>query len=243
MAAGVVNAGPGAHAQSQAPTWTFSASTYGWFSASDVSVATPRGTVETSQSAIDALRDLDLAVMGSFEARRGRWGFIGNLFYTDLTSSQTTPFGAFFSRADVRSRLLTASGHALYRVVTAPNLSLDLGAGVRAVASDIETRLVPGAAPNSLAFGESDEWVDPVVAARAILQIDERWFATTFADVGGFVSDKSASAQVFVSLGYRFNESWSTQLGYRYLRLEREVGSGDSTTELSGPLAGVSYRF
>jgi hypothetical protein len=226
-----------------AQDWRFAVSPYLWFPGTDVSVATPQGDVDASISVGDALSDLDFALMGTFEAQSWPWSLIGDLVYTDLTVREPTPFGVLFSRADVRTRLGTLTGYALYRAYDDGALALDVGAGLRAVFLDIDTRLRPAAAPDEVRSRERDEYVDPLLAARAIYQFDPNWFATASADIGGFASRRTATAQAFVSVGYRFDAAWSTQLGYRYLRLERESGSTDTTTELSGPVLGLTYRF
>jgi hypothetical protein len=48
---------------------------------------------------------------------------------------------------------------------------------------------------------------------------------------------------VFASVGYRFNPRWSTQVGWRYMDIQKDIGGLDTTLDLSGPLIGVSARF
>jgi hypothetical protein len=48
---------------------------------------------------------------------------------------------------------------------------------------------------------------------------------------------------VFASVGYRFNPRWSTQVGWRYMEIQKDIGDLDTTLDLSGPLIGVSARF
>ena len=45
------------------------------------------------------------------------------------------------------------------------------------------------------------------------------------------------------SVGYRFNERWSTQVGWRYMDVQKDIGGLDTSLGLSGPLIGVSARF
>ena len=46
--------------------------------------------------------------------------------------------------------------------------------------------------------------------------------------------------QAFASVGYKFNDRWSTQPGYRYMSIEKEIGGADTSIELDVPLLGVT---
>jgi hypothetical protein len=57
-------------------------------------VDTAWGTVGVDKSSSDLLSRLDIAFMGAFEARNGRWGLIADLFYANLS-----PFRAVVGEA------------------------------------------------------------------------------------------------------------------------------------------------
>ena len=235
----VLLAGPAA---AQSSEWTFAGSLYGWLPGMDVSVDTPQGTVDSSLSGSDALSDLDMAFMGTFEAQRGKWSFIGDLLYTDLSSSQDTPFGLAFSSAEVKTKMAAFSGYAAYRVFQSPQVALDLAGGFRWFGLDIDTSLKAGQLPEE-SSSQSADWVDPLIAARVIVPFNDKWFGTAFADAGGFLNNSSSTWQAFASVGYKFNERWSTQLGYRYMAIEKEINGQNTTVDLYGPLIGVTARF
>ena len=56
-------------------------------------------------------------------------------------------------------------------------------------------------------------------------------------------SSDTSTWQAFGSVGYRFNERWSTQVGWRYMDVQKDVGDLDMSLGLSGPLIGVTARF
>ena len=95
---GVVLATP---ALAQDSGWSFALSPYAWTPGITSSVETAWGKIEVDKSIGDVLSDLDLAFMGAFEARNGRWGLIADLFYADLSESHATPLGALFSRVRI----------------------------------------------------------------------------------------------------------------------------------------------
>lgn len=222
--------------------WEFAATMYVWGSGIKSSVGTSRGPIESETDFGDVLDDLDMALMGSFEARRGPWGFVGDLMYTDLSSTEATPFGVLFSAADVDTTTTTFSGYALYRAVDKPTGTLDVGAGVRANSLDIDVTLQPGTLPLE-AFSVDDTWVDPIVAMRAKVPLSDRWFATAFVDVGGFGIDSDLTWQVLGTVGYDINDRWSVRMGYRHMSTERTIGGRDVQLELSGPIIGATAQW
>jgi opacity protein-like surface antigen len=229
---------------SQETGWSYSATVYGWFSGLDSSVDTPVGEVETKLDFSDVWDKLDMAFFGSFEARHGRWGFIGDLIYSDLGSKEDTPFGTLFKEAEVQTALTLFTGYAVYRVSDTPQAQVDIGGGLRGNHLSIDVDL-KGNLARDRSFSYSESWVDPVIAARVRVPFSERWFGAAFADLGGFgIGDSSdLTWQAFAGVGYRFNDTWSTQLGYRYLSIDKTLDGNDVELDLYGPLLGVTARF
>ena len=227
-------------AAAQDTSWTYSATFYGWFPGMTTSVETDAGTIESEVSASDSLSNLDMAFMGTFGAQKGRWGIVGDLLYIDLSDSTDTPLG-LFGNADVEVTATTFSGYALYRVTSEPAVVFDIGAGFRAFDLGVDLELTPGSLPGR-SQSVSDRWVDPLIAARLALPINEDWSLTGFADWGG-TGGGDETWQVFGSVKYAFNDRWSTQLGYRYMDISKEIEGRKVSVDLGGPLLAVSYSF
>lgn len=231
-----------ASAGEQDPGWEFAVSPYLWTPGINASVGTALGTVSVDMSTSDVLSKLDLAFMGALEARKGRWGLIADLFYADISQNSGTPLGLAFSRARVETQAKALSAYAAYRIQENDRVALDLLAGFRVSSLNVDLSLSPRLLPGlRLSVGET--WVDPVIGARTRVAITDKWFATAFADVGGFNVDSDLTWQVFGSLGYQINPRWSVLGGWRYFSAKKEMDGRDVTTDFSGPLIGVTAQF
>ncbi|AFL73397.1 hypothetical protein [Thiocystis violascens] len=235
----MVVAGPTA---AQNSGWSFTLSPYAWVPGIASSVETAWGRLDVDKSGGDVLSKLDLAFMGAFEARRGRWGLIADLFYADLSQRRDTPLGVLFSQARIAAEAKALSVYAAYRMHEDNQLAVDLLAGLRVNSLDLDVSLSPGRLSGQR-FGVGETWVDPLFGGRARLALADRWFATAFADIGGFDRGADLTWQVFASLGYQFNERWSAQGGWRHVAFEKTLDGRTVELDFSGPLFGVTARF
>lgn len=224
--------------------WHVTASTYGWFADTTSRVDTPFGAARTELSASDAVDSLEGALMGSIAASKGKWSVVGDLFYLDLSLKNDTPYGRLFSGVTTRTRLVSLATFGLYSFYQGERLALDAGLGARLVSSDLDVTF-EGVSRRDREFSVSDTWVDPLVAVRASVEMSERWRMVLWLDGGGFeIGDASKRTwQVASTLTYALNDKWSLSGGYRQIYLDRETDGGPYDLRLSGPLAGLSYRF
>lgn len=227
-------------AAAQDADWAYKATLYGWLPGMSTTVDTRFGTLESSSSASDALSDLDMVLMGTFAAQRGRWGFVGDLLYVDLSDSKDTPL-ALYGEGTVSVSATALSGYALYRVTTDPAINFDVGAGFRAFDLDVDVTLSPGVAAGA-SQSSGDNWIDPLIAARLEVPISDNAFLMGFADWGG-TGGGDETWQVYGAVGYAFNENWSTQVGYRYMDISKEIEGRDVSVDLGGPVIAISYSF
>ena len=66
----------------QLSDWSYSATIYLFTPDTEVSQETALGTVDGTLSFSDALKNLDLAFMGTFTATNGRWSLLADYNYT-----------------------------------------------------------------------------------------------------------------------------------------------------------------
>ncbi len=237
VALAVLGAGP---ALAQDAGWKYKATFYGWFPGIDSTVDTRFGTVESDVSSSDVLSNLDMAFMGTFAAQNGRWGFAGDLLYSDISPSQATPL-PFYGEITVDVKLTAISGYALYRVSQDLDVQVDLGVGLRYFDTTLDVALSPGLRP-AASQSVSGSWTDPLIAARLAIALNDDWFLAGFADWGGTGSGDE-TWQVYAGVGYNFNEHWSSQVGYRYMDISKNIDGNNVSLGMSGLVLAGTYSF
>ncbi|WP_245220589.1 MULTISPECIES: porin family protein [unclassified Ruegeria] len=224
----------------QQSDWSFSGTAYLFMAETDISLATPSGTIDGTLSFSDALENLDFAFMGSISASNGRWLLLADYNYTDLAFSNSTP-GPAFSSLDTSATTQFLSGYVGYQVYETPAISVALAGGFRWFSTETTFRLQPGVAAGR-SVTTDDNWTDPIVAARARVRISDKWSGTGFVDYGGFRSG-SETWQVLLTADYEINDRWLIRGGYRYISFDHEINGNDFRFDQSGPLLGATYRF
>lgn len=228
-------------AQDASDSWQFSATLYAWLPAVKTSLDTDLGSFDSKLSSSDAISGLEFAFMGTAAAQRDRWSLIGDLIYADISTSSSTPRGLLFSKGTADTELTAFSGYAAYRVAESEQVALDLAAGFRLFSLDLDVTL-KGDLAETRRFGGSETWVLPLIGARAIFPIAERWTGSVLADVGAVSSDET-TWQALARVDYAINDNWSAVLAYRYMDIQKQIRGNDASVELYGPILGVAYRF
>ncbi len=233
---------PGA-AMAQNADWSYKATIYLWVPGLSAEIETFNfGTVEVGpKGGSDLLESLDMAFMGTFAATHDKWTFAGDLMYASLSSTTPAPFGALYESATVSEDLSAFSGYALYRVYGNNGLNVDLGAGFRNFNLGLDVSVVGVALPDEN-FSIDDAWTDPLIAAKIAIPFNDRFSLQSFADYGG-TSDTGTTWQVYAGVEYAFSPAWSTQLGYRFMNISRDVKGRDVSLDLDGAVLAVSYTF
>ena len=223
--------------------WDMRATAYVWFPDTVARLSTPHGRVKAELPIKDALKHLDMGLMLAGVAEKGPWTMIGDLVYLNLGGGKQAPLGPLFSDAKARSRLGLLSGYALREVYADEHQSLDLGAGLRVVRSELRLTLHPGILPQQH-FRANETWVDPLVAMRYELKLSPDWDISLAADYGAAGGSSSKETwQAALIASYRINDSWSAMAGYRKLRIDQKAEGLPYRLEMAGPVIGVQYRF
>lgn len=224
--------------------WQIEVSSYLWLPESTSNVVTPFGTASSTLTVSDSLEALDFGVMGTLTARNAPWALVGDLFYLDLSMGEDTPLGLAFSSIDTEMKLFSGAGYGLYTISDMDRLTVEAGAGLRLMSSDLRLTLRGNGRPDIRA-DVSDTWYDPLLAMRLTSQLAENSNAVLWLDAGGFgigeASDETWQASAL--LNWQASEAWSISAGYRVLYVKRSSNGTPCDLRMSGPLFGATYRF
>ena len=239
---------PAQHAvaqQSEWPSddWHFKVTPYLWATAIDGDVGIGRlPAVEIDADFSDVLDELDFAFMGTAEARKGRWGVLFDGVYAKFSADADTP-GPLFGKGtvDFVQQLYSLAG--AYRLVEG-HAPIDVLGGLRYVYVKPDVGLTAGLLPARSASRTKD-WIDGFAGLRIQYSITDRWSLLGYADIGGGGSD--LTWQALGGVTYRISKTFEAQLGYRYLSIDYDEGSGSDRflydINMSGPYLSLGIYF
>lgn len=229
--------------------WSQELSLYGWLPSFGGTLTYDLPGNPDSPSDPDAegkssvLDNIDVVFMGSYELRKAKWSFLIDGIYlgmsdeqsvtVDLPLNKTLTVG---SEQDLSAWLV--SGYAGYNIMESSAGRLDVIAGVRYFALDLDIDLFLNNRDKT--FSPSSEFTDALVGIKGYINLSENWYVPYLFDIGA--GDADLTYQAEVSVGYRFN--WGNLLAtYRYIHYEADNGSLLKDFDMYGPKIGVSFNF
>ena len=220
--------------------WSFRLTPYIWLPtiSGGAQVDSGEPPVDIDASFLDVL---DFAFLIAGEARKDRWGILGEFIYLSLSESASTD-GVLYLGADAGLKGSMGSLFAAYRTYEGADSSIDILAGARAWWLDVEIDYQAGTLP-AQSVEKSSNWVDPVIGLRGQVMATDKIILTGLADIGGFGVGTDLQWEVLASVGYQFNQMVSASIGYRHLDIDLKDGSLVADVSLSGPYLSVSFDF
>ena len=159
-----------------------------------------------------------------------------------LQQGVPVPGEGAYSGGSSRVKTTEASAIGLITLAEGSSGRFELGGGLRAWWLNTEIRLDPGLLPGRT-VDQTTNWVDPVIAARASLRLNDRLSLTGYGDIGGFGVGSEFTWQVVATLDWRVSDWISASLGYRWIQIEYEDRRATINLDMSGPILGASFRF
>ena len=242
-----------ATADSNSDQWEYEALIYGWF-------AGIKGTAQTGAdvdvSFDDILDNLEMTIMGSFGARKGKWSLLADAMYMNIVQSdggsETIPTmdgDAEVTRrvdVDVDMKSWITNFGAGYNLVNNEKTALDLVGGVRYVWMDLDLKLDLAhegemlQTSRQVKVSDSDSILDGVIGLKGQYNINDKWFIPYYADIGAGESD--LTWQAMTGVGYRFK--WcDVLLTYRHLDYEFDSDFLMKDLTVSGVAMGAKFSF
>ena len=233
--------------------WEFQAAPYMWFLSMDGSVTVKGQKSDADLSFSDIWDELNIAGMVEFEGRKDRWGFFGDIIYANLGKDKNAQGIRIVPSVNV----LWATAGGFYRLGTwdltdrvknkPPAVTVDILAGARYTYLDVSLRIEDF--PNQK---KDKQWVDPIIGARTIFDLSERWTISLKGNIGGFGVGSDFTWGAFGLLGYRFplfskENNARVVAGYRAFSQDYTDGKGDNKFQwdeiMYGPVAGLVVQF
>ena len=202
--------------------WQFSAAVYLW--GADLGGKTNRGS-EVEVEFSDLLDNLEMALMGTFGARKNNWSLLTDVIYMDLAVDKTAdlfiPIGPALVPVttsvslDVEAWILHFAGG--YNLYSEGKSRLDLIGGARYLDLDQTMflslqSLGPG---QSRTISESLTSLDGIVGLMGNVALGERWFLPYYVDVGA--GESKFTWQAIAGIGYRAGRVVDLARVYRHL--------------------------
>ncbi len=222
--------------------WSFTAAPYFLAPSMNGDVAIKGLPIATSVNPGDIFDNLDFGFMFFFEASTDKWAVNLDLLYMDLSKKGVTPLTSRNAEIGMKQLAITVNG--LYRL----NPWLEVGLGGRINSLDASVNIAAGdyILPGR-DFSMNQTWFDPLIAARAMTQLNNKWRFGMFANIGGFGIGSDFAWEINPSVGYQFSKLFEIEIDYRWLGMDYETGTGTDYFKydmvISGPELGLLFHF
>ena len=225
--------------------WTFTAAAYLWGASLDGKSGVfglPPQDVDLSFG--DILEDLQFAVMGLAEARKGPFVLGMDLTYTKVSSTVDSPRGVVFNDISVDTTSWMVTGFGGYSIFDNDVARIDVIGGARYWSVNSEFELNSNLQQlNGRTAEEGADWVDPLVGAKLLVDVTPDLYISAWAMIGGFDIGSEQMWDVMAGAGYRFTDSFSVFGGYRAVSVDYSDGDFVYDVVQQGPVLAGVFRF
>jgi hypothetical protein len=234
--------------------WQYSAMLYLWLP--DINGTTryevpPGSGTAVGVDASKILDSLNMAFMGTFQARKDKWSLMADLIYLDLSNNKNNRITlgpgqnlSVTSRIDMGFKGWTSTGSAAYNLIDDGNARLDVLGGLRIFSYEADTQLTltgpSGGFIVPASLSKSGTLWDAVVGVKGELRLNDHWFAPYYLDIG--TGDTDLTWQAMAGIGYKAD--WGdVMLNYRHLSYDQDSGKFLQDFSFGGPMLGVRFNF
>ncbi len=191
----------------------------------------------------DILKRIDMAAALCFEARRGRWAFLGDALYLRLSDS-VEPRGPLINSARLEIEQTLVNLAVSYRIVDEEAWKLDasLGARYNRIGLEFDVDFAPGRIGDRNVDG-SESWVDPIVGLQLRAKVCTPVTFVAKGDVGGFGVGSDITWQAYAGLEFQLSSNIWAGLGWRHLHTDYNDGAFNYDVSTTGPVLEFGVNF
>jgi hypothetical protein len=220
-----------AFAQSPSDKWDVTVAPY-FMGASMSGTTAVRGReVDVDVSASDIFSNLQFGAMGLVVARKGNWGLGGDAIWMAL--------GTTVRETNVDFNQGAFALYGLRRLGSAADVTLGMRANT--LQGNLQFKTL------GVEVDQDKTWVDPLVGLTLRSPREHRVHAQVYTEIGGFGVGSNFTWQIFPTVGFKFTDHFSLEVGYRWLDLDYEAGDGNEQfvydVLTQGPVGGLAFRF
>lgn len=211
--------------------WRFDVTLYGLAASMSGDAAVKGIPANNVKVGFDQIWDnLNFAAMGTVRVGYDRWSVSTDVIYMDLEGNS--------SSLSFEAKQLMVQPVLEYRII--PQAMVFAGAMYNNMKIDL-------GGPLGLNVSDTQGWWDPVVGSQLSLPLGERFSLNVRGDVGGFSVNSDLVWQAYPYVAYKFARWGSVQLGYRWIYVDYETGSGRNLFKYDmlsqGPQLGITFSF
>jgi hypothetical protein len=218
--------------------WKFEILPLLWASGLKADITTSAGEQNIDVAFSDIMKDVHFGAMGTFEGRKGRWGFLFDGMYVDIRKS-VPQAGAMPGDVDLKADQSNFSLAGTLRLADG-RVAFDLLAGARY--SYMKNVLTVTSGPYAgYQSSVKDEWWDALAGARLIYSLAKAWRLIGYFDVGAGGSKLTWQAKGAVD--WRLSRVLSLEAGYRHFYFDRFANDTSTKMAKSGFYIGLGIWF
>lgn len=222
--------------------WQFSFAPYLYATGITGRIGARGTTIEIDESFGDVLSNLNLGLMGTFEARKGKLIFVSDLIWTKMSVERDTP-GDLFSSAKLGVNLFIFDPEVGYRVAESRAGSFDVLGGVRIWSVENNLNFRTGTLPG-FDVSQRKTFAAPVIGVHGLLNLSSKFYLSSKFDIGGFGAGPDLTTQFYGGAGYRIKPNIALIGGYRYLMVDYDDSEGFLyDTTMNGFVFGAKFSF
>jgi outer membrane receptor protein involved in Fe transport len=226
-------------------SWHADLIAYLWLAGAHGTIGIASHDVDFRASPTDLLQHFRFGLMGTVQARRGRYVFINDLVWVRLGATNTTTLpisGQPSLSAEAKAWQFILTPAFGYRFLDGEKIKIDaLMLGFRYWHVGSSLQFTPS--PFGRTFSKTLNWADPLMGARILFPLSPKVLVTIGGDAGAW-GGAQLDYEIVGSLGYKLSSKFTLTAGYRYLYVDyRPTGESIYKQAMSGALIGVNYHF
>lgn len=222
-----------AASSAQAEAWKYTVTPYLWAPSLETTLDTgPNPPVTGDQSLLEVI---DGALLVQAEARRGRWSFLGEFNYLNLSDDFGIAPNDPIAEWRVQGTMIAlAAGYAIHET---DDTRVEAIGGLRAWDLETSTTVLDAR------VSKESHFIDPLLGMRVETAAGRHATFEGLATIGGSSFGSDRQIEAMAQFVWPWRGKTEVAVGYRYLSLDFDDGGALIDTTLQGPFVSIGFNF